>query len=111
MTQQLRHKYGFFTRVGILFLYGGLAAFFTAGFYDFWMERMLGVILSQHQPASVKTAMSMATHIPAWFMLAVGAALIATSMLIFICEVADWILSKGMRLLRLNKQAKPEVQP
>lgn len=111
MTQQQRPKDGFFTRVGILFLYGGLAAFLTAGFYDFWMERMLGVILSQHQPASVKTAMSMATHLPVWFMLAVSAALMVTGAMIFVCEAVDRMMTGAVRLLLRRKQDSAEVQP
>jgi len=110
MTQQ-RQQNGFFARAGVLFLYGGLAAFFTTGFYNFWMERILNGILSQHQPEAVNTAMSMATHIPVWFMLAVSAALTATGVLIFICEFVVWMIAKVMRPLRLREQANAEVQP
>lgn len=108
MTLQ-RPNDGFFARMGFLFVFSGLAACLTACFYDFWMERVLGGILSQHQPAYVNTGMSMATHIPTWFMLAVSAALMATGALIFICELADWGMARAIRLLR--KRASAGVQP
>lgn len=110
MTQQ-RPKDGFFTRVGILFLYGGLTAFLTACFYEFWMERVLNSMLSQHKPEYVNNLMSMATHFPVWFMLAVSAAMMVTGALIFVCEAMDSMMTGAVRLLLRRKPTKSEVKP